>query len=69
MEKLIAILENYVEADAIDAQSTFKDDLGLTSFDTVCVIADIKKQFAAELTVQDFIKCKTVGELAEYLKI
>ena len=35
MKELIAIIENYVEADEITAGTSFKKDLGLSSFDTV----------------------------------
>ncbi len=68
MDKLIALLENYVEADEINANSTFGKDLGLSSFDTVCLIADIKKEFGPELSIKDFVKYKTVGEMAAYLQ-
>lgn len=69
MDKLIAIIENYVEVDEITADSSFRNDLGLGSFDTVCLIADIKKEFNAEVTAQDFVKYKTVGEMAAFLQL
>lgn len=43
MDKFIAILQNYTEAENITDISHFKKNLGLASFDTVCLIQDIKK--------------------------
>lgn len=67
MEKIIALLENYVEADEITAESSFVKELGLSSFDIVCLVSDMNKEFNIQIKPQDFIKYKTVGELAEYI--
>ena len=67
IEKLVEILENYVEADEIKSEDRFKSDLGMSSFDTVCLMTDIKTEMGIELEAADFIKYKTVGEMAEYL--
>ena len=66
-ERLVQILENYVEADEIKNEDNFKSDLGMSSFDTMCMVADIKTTFGVELTAADFINNKTVGQMAEYL--
>ena len=66
-ERLVQILENYVEADEIKSEDNFKSDLGMSSFDTMCMVADIKTTFGVELTAADFINNKTVGQMAEYL--
>ena len=68
LEKLIDILENYVEADEIKTEDNFKLDLGMSSFDTVCLAEDIKTAFGVTLTAADFIKHKTVGAMAEHLQ-
>ena len=59
IEKLIEILENYVEVDEIKSEDNFKLDLGMSSFDTVCMVEDIREEFDVELTVADFINNKT----------
>ena len=42
MNELIKIIENYVEYDGeITPELTFKNDLGLSSFDTVCMIEEL----------------------------
>ena len=66
-ERLICIIENYVEADEIKSEDNFKFDLGMSSFDTVCMVEDIREEFDVELTVADFINNKTVGQMAEYI--
>ncbi|MBQ8576106.1 MAG: acyl carrier protein [Clostridia bacterium] len=66
-EQLVALLENYVEADEIKAEDNFKLDLGMSSFDTMCLVNDIKDEFGVELKAVDFVNNKTVGEMAEYI--
>ena len=67
LEKLIDILGNYVEADEIKNEDNFKSDLGMSSFDTVCMISDIKSTLGVELVAADFVKHKTVGAMADYI--
>ena len=67
IEKLIDILANYVEADEIKAEDNFKSDLGMSSFDTMCMIGDIKSALGVELKAADFVKNKSVGEMAAYI--
>lgn len=68
MQELVAIIENYVEADEITAATSFKKDLGLSSFDTVCMIDEIKTAIGVKLEPADFIRYKTVGAMAEYIE-
>ena len=67
-ERLIEIIENYVEADEIKAEDSFKLDLGMSSFDTMCMVAEIESTMGVKLTAADFIKNKTVGEMAEHIE-
>ncbi|MCM1364857.1 MAG: acyl carrier protein [Faecalibacterium sp.] len=68
IQELINVIENYVELDdAITESARFKQDLGLSSFDTVCMISEIKTVIGVELQPADFVKYKTVGEMAEYI--
>ena len=66
-EQLIEILENYVEADEIKSEDNFKSDLGLSSFDTMCLINDLKSEYGVELQAKDFVDYKTVGKMVEYI--
>lgn len=68
MERLINIIENYVEPDGeITRAQSFKGDLGLSSFDTVCMIEDLKAEFGKNIEPADFVRFKTVGEMYDYL--
>lgn len=68
MEKLIGIIENYVEYDGeITRDLRFKNDLGLSSFDTVCMTEEINSEFERKIEPADFIKHKTVGEMYDLL--
>ena len=68
MEKLIEIIENYSECDDINGETKFKEDLGLSSFDTVCMIEDIESELGVKLTPKDFTMYKSVKEMAEYIE-
>lgn len=68
MEKLITLIENYVEAEEITSSSSFKADLGMSSFDTMCLITDIEVEFSVKLKPTDFITHKTVGEMSDYIE-
>ena len=67
LEKLISILENYVEADEIKSEDNFKSDLGMSSFEIMCLISDIAEADGITLKATDFIKHKTVGAMSEYI--
>ncbi|MBO5936339.1 MAG: acyl carrier protein [Clostridia bacterium] len=57
-----------MEADEIKAEDSFKLDLGMSSFDTMCMVAEIESTMGVKLTAADFIKNKTVGEMAEHIE-
>lgn len=68
IDELIKVIENYVELDeSIKPTARFKKDLGLSSFDTVCMISEIKTVLGVDLQPSDFVKYKTVGEMADYI--
>lgn len=68
MDKLIEVIMNYVELDEITSDMTFRNDLGLGSFDTVCMIDEIKDTMGVTLKPSDFVTHKTVGEMASYIE-
>lgn len=67
MEELIKIIENYSEFQEITEDTTFKGDLELSSFDTACIVSEIESEMGVTVSLKDFIKHKTVGEMAEYI--
>ena len=56
-----------MEVDEIKAEDNFKFDLGMSSFDVVCMTEDIKNTFGIALKATDFIKFKTIGLMAEHI--
>ena len=57
-----------MEADEIKAEDNFKLDLGMSSFDTMCMVAEIESTLFVKLTAADFVKNKTVGEIAKHIE-
>ena len=57
-----------MEADEIKAEDSFKLDLGMSSFDTMCMVAETEATIGVKLTAADFIKYKTVGEMAKHIE-
>ncbi len=57
-----------MEVDEIKAEDNFKLDLGMSSFDMVCVMSDVKTEFGTELRAADFVANKTVGDMARYIE-
>ena len=57
-----------MEVDEIKAEDNFKLTLGMSSFDIVCVMSDVKTEFGADLVAADFVNNKTVGQMAEYIE-
>ena len=67
LEKLIARLAEYVEADpaTITADTTFAG-LGIDSLDTVEMVMDLEDELGVELELDE--KISTVGELAAFIE-
>lgn len=56
-----------MEVEDITPESNFRADLEMSSFDTMCLVTDVKSVFGVSLKAADFINYKTVGEMAEYI--
>ena len=56
-----------MEVEDITPESNFRADLEMSSFDTMCLVTDVKTVFGVDLKAVDFINHKTVGEMAEYI--
>ena len=69
MEKIIDIILNYVEPDEeITGDSRLKQDCGLTSFDTTCVVGELCELYGADPAALDLRSVKTVAELYHALE-
>ena len=67
LDKVKEILSKYTE-EKITAESTFADDLMLTSLDVISIIVDIEDEFDIEISDEDVLGMITVGDLVQYLE-
>jgi len=52
----------------VTEQTSFRDDLGLTSIQTVDLIMAIEERFGIEIEDVDLGKLRTIGETIAYIK-
>jgi acyl carrier protein len=57
-----------VNADQVKPESSFVDDLGADSLDTVELVMAFEEKFNIEIPDEDAEKMKTVGDAISYLK-
>lgn len=67
MKKMIAD-QLGIGAEAITADSKFKDDLGADSLDLFELIMGMEEEFGIEIPSEDLEKMLTVNDVMEYLK-
>lgn len=60
IEKFKEVLMNYVEAEEIKDTDDFRKDLGLASFDAVCMASDIRKTLGVSVEASDFLRYPSV---------
>lgn len=70
LEKLVEIIENYVEVEAeqIKPESRFMEDLGFTSFDFMSMLGELEEEFEVEIDQKEAANIRTVQEAVEYLE-
>lgn len=69
-ERFVDIICNYVEVEAEDVQmdSRFIEDLGFTSFDFMTMLGDLEEEFDIEIDQTEVSNVRTVGEALEYME-
>ena len=69
-ERFVDIICNYVEVEAEDVQmdSRFIEDLGFTSFDFMTMLGDLEEEFDIEIDQTKVANVRTVGEALEYME-
>ncbi|MDE5558416.1 MAG: acyl carrier protein [Ruminococcus sp.] len=67
-EKIKEIITNYVEVnpDEITENSRFIDDIGLNSYDFMCMLGDIEEEFNITVDEAEIVNLRTVGEAIAY---
>lgn len=67
MSEMIAEQLN-CEADAITADTSFKDDLGADSLDLFELVMALEDEYNIEIPAEELGDLNTVGDVIEYLK-
>ena len=57
-----------VDADSIDEDSSFKDDLGADSLDLFELVMAFEEEYGIEIPSEDLEQITTVGAVIEYMK-
>ena len=66
MEKIIETILQFVEPDGeITANSTLRGDCGLSSFDTVCLVDALCREYGKNVDDINVRQCETVQDLAD----
>ena len=66
--KKIVVEQLGVEEDAVKNESSFIDDLGVDSLDTVELVMALEEEFGAEIPDEDAEKITTVQAAIDYIK-
>lgn len=66
--KNLVVTQLGVDASKVAADSSFIDDLGADSLDTVELVMAFEEEFDIEIPDDDAQKIKTVADVVEYLK-
>ena len=70
LEKMKTIIAEQlsVDADSIQADSNFKEDLGADSLDLFELVMALEEEFGVEIPSEDLESIETVNDVMEYLK-
>ena len=70
LEKMKTIIAEQlsVDADSIQADSNFKEDLGADSIDLFELVMELEEEFGVEIPSEDLESIATVNDVMEYLK-
>lgn len=70
LDKMKEIICNYVDItpEDITEDSSLTDDLGLTSYDIMCVLGDLENEFNVTVDEAAIVEIHTIGEAIAYLE-
>lgn len=70
LEKIKEIVCNYVEynPDDITAETRFIEDMGLNSYDFMCILGDLETELDVAVEESEIINLHTVGDAIAYLE-
>lgn len=68
-EKIVNLILDYVEPEEeITADSELRGELELSSFDLVCISADLEGLFGVVIDAEDMRECETIGKLMKKIE-
>ena len=68
LNQLRALFKKNYHLDNIDESTNLKNDLGLTSFDFINLIAIIEDTFHIEVDEEKYHSINTIGDLIDYIE-
>lgn len=70
LEKMRTIICNYVDVDpeTITEESGLTDDLGLSSYDIMCVLGELEEEFGVTVNEAEIVDIHTIGEAISYIE-
>lgn len=70
LEKMKELICNYVETapEEITEEARFIEDLGMNSYDFMCLLGDIETEFGIAVDENEIVKLQTVGEAIAYFE-
>lgn len=69
-EKIKEMISNYVEVnpDEISTNSRFIEDIGLNSYDFMCMLGEIEEEFNISVDESEIINLHTIGEAISHFE-
>lgn len=70
LDKMRSIICNYVDIspEDITEDSNLTDDLGLSSYDIMCVLGELEEEFGVIVDEVEIVDIHTIGEAMTYIK-
>ena len=70
LEKMRTIICNYVDIspEDITEESGLTDDLGLSSYDIMCVLGELEEEFGVTVNEAEIVDIHTIGEAISYIE-
>lgn len=70
LEKMKEMICNYVETapEEITESARFIEDLGMNSYDFMCLLGDVETEFGIAVDENEIVKLQTVGEAITYFE-
>lgn len=68
--KMRTIICNYVDIspEDITEESGLTDDLGLSSYDIMCVLGELEEEFGVTVNEAEIVDIHTIGEAINYIE-